>query len=102
MKAFSRYPKGQTDLYILLDTIKKYGRINCNFETFCRLHYEWHTQTFPGCKYTTSGTTFRPDWFQSFLDYISDADIKEEEVGVRNEPVSKNNFFRRLFYRGGL
>ncbi len=102
MKAFTRYPKGQTDLYILLESLKKYGRINCDFDTFNRIHSEWHLRTFPGCPVNTNTANFRPDWFSSFVEFISKYDIDDREVDDSYEPVQRRGFIWRLLHRSSV
>ena len=78
MKAFTLYSKQEANLRVLLNKLQYCGKINCDFETFSQLYYEWHLETFPGCEVDTGAATFRSDWFGSFVDYLANADIEEE------------------------
>jgi hypothetical protein len=75
MKAFTLYPKEERDLCKLLEKMKNYGKMNCDFAEFCQIYNEWHIKTFPGTKISTDSANWRDDWFIDFINYITNRDI---------------------------
>lgn len=75
MKAMRIYSKDEIELRLLLEKLKNYGELNCDFPTFSKLYEEWHRKTFPGCPIDTSTATFREDWFLEFVKFLANKDI---------------------------
>jgi len=75
VKAFTLYPKGEIALRKLLDKLKLYGQMNCDFQRFFLIYNEWHQETFPGLPTSPNTANHRDDWFVDFLNYLINRDV---------------------------
>jgi hypothetical protein len=71
MKAFTLYPKGEIELRKLLEKLKLYGQMNCDFKRFTQIYDEWHQETFPGLPTSPNTVNHRNDWFIDFLNFLT-------------------------------
>lgn len=75
MKALTLYPKEEMYFRKVLNDLKDYGNINCDYSTFMRLYSVWHTKNFPGRPISANTIYIRNDWFLEFVDYMANSDI---------------------------